>query len=99
MAELRPDRCWRTGFFFCVWLLLFLSVASGIRDVVSGSNETSRGPAGDTPEDPHHQTNSTTHKKAFPVLSFNYQDVRKPFVISLWILLALLMKLGEWPQD
>ncbi|XP_033950230.1 Na(+)/H(+) exchanger beta-like [Pseudochaenichthys georgianus] len=94
MAELRPARCWRTGFFFCLWLLLFLSVASGSLVVVSGSNETSGGPAGDTPEHPHHQTNSTTHKKAFPVLSFNYQDVRKPFVISLWILLALLMKLG-----
>uniref|UniRef100_A0A8C5E0X5 Sodium/hydrogen exchanger n=1 Tax=Gouania willdenowi TaxID=441366 RepID=A0A8C5E0X5_GOUWI len=32
--------------------------------------------------------------KAFPVLSFNFEHVRKPFEISLWILLALLMKLG-----
>uniref|UniRef100_A0A8C7YDQ1 Sodium/hydrogen exchanger n=1 Tax=Oryzias sinensis TaxID=183150 RepID=A0A8C7YDQ1_9TELE len=30
----------------------------------------------------------------FPVLAFNYEHVSKPFVISLWILLALLMKLG-----
>uniref|UniRef100_A0A671YTE5 Sodium/hydrogen exchanger n=1 Tax=Sparus aurata TaxID=8175 RepID=A0A671YTE5_SPAAU len=44
--------------------------------------------------DSHHQSNSTAHKKAFPVLSFNYDHVRKPFEISLWILLALLMKLG-----
>uniref|UniRef100_A0A3Q3L0L7 Uncharacterized protein n=1 Tax=Mastacembelus armatus TaxID=205130 RepID=A0A3Q3L0L7_9TELE len=37
---------------------------------------------------------STTHEKAFPVLSFNYSHVKQPFEISLWILLALLMKLG-----
>ncbi|XP_061520454.1 sodium/hydrogen exchanger 1b isoform X2 [Phycodurus eques] len=41
--------------------------------------------------------NATTHRKAFPVLSFNYEHVRKPFEISLWILLALLMKLGAVP--
>lgn len=74
----------------CVLLLVFLSVASASRDVVSGNNETWRNP----PEDSHHLTNSTAHKKAFPVLSFNYDHVRKPFEISLWILLALLMKLG-----
>uniref|UniRef100_A0A672IUA6 Sodium/hydrogen exchanger n=1 Tax=Salarias fasciatus TaxID=181472 RepID=A0A672IUA6_SALFA len=51
-------------------------------------------PARSTHEDPHHRTNSTVHKKAFPVLSFNFDHVRKPFEISLWILLALLMKLG-----
>uniref|UniRef100_A0A3Q1AGE3 Sodium/hydrogen exchanger n=1 Tax=Amphiprion ocellaris TaxID=80972 RepID=A0A3Q1AGE3_AMPOC len=32
--------------------------------------------------------------KAFPVLAFNFEHVRKPFEISMWILLALLMKLG-----
>lgn len=79
----------------CVLWLVFVSAASASRDVVSGNNETSRNPAGATKEDPHHQTNSTAHKKAFPVLSFNYDHVRKPFEISLWILLALLMKLGE----
>ncbi|KAL2080317.1 hypothetical protein ACEWY4_024110 [Coilia grayii] len=42
------------------------------------------------------KTNGTiTHtKKAFPVLSVNYDYVRMPFEISLWILLASLMKLG-----
>ncbi|XP_062853750.1 sodium/hydrogen exchanger 1b [Trichomycterus rosablanca] len=30
----------------------------------------------------------------FPVLTVNYERVRKPFEISLWILLASLMKLG-----
>uniref|UniRef100_A0A3Q2YTN1 Sodium/hydrogen exchanger n=1 Tax=Hippocampus comes TaxID=109280 RepID=A0A3Q2YTN1_HIPCM len=45
-------------------------------------------------DEEHQQGNSTAHRKAFPVLSFNYEYVRKPFEISLWILLALLMKLG-----
>lgn len=52
-------------------------------------------PARSTQEDPHdHHGNSTGHKKAFPVLAFNFEHVRKPFEISMWILLALLMKLG-----
>ncbi|XP_029298776.1 sodium/hydrogen exchanger 1b [Cottoperca gobio] len=99
MAELRPARFRRscsltlTG-FMCVLLLVLVSVVSASREVVSGNNETWRDPDRETQEDPHHQTNSTAHKKAFPVLSFNYDYVRKPFEISLWILLALLMKLG-----
>lgn len=43
-----------------------------------------------------HLTNITNTKKAFPVLAVNYEHVRKPFEIALWILLALLMKLGEY---
>ncbi|KAJ7991481.1 hypothetical protein DPEC_G00284320 [Dallia pectoralis] len=39
-------------------------------------------------------TNNGTAKKAFPVIGINYEHVRKPFEVSLWILLALLMKLG-----
>ncbi|XP_051721300.1 sodium/hydrogen exchanger 1 [Ctenopharyngodon idella] len=38
--------------------------------------------------------NSTHSKKPFPVLSFDYDTVRLPFEISLWVLLASLMKLG-----
>lgn len=77
----------------CVLLLVFVTVASTSRDLASGNNES----CGETvtQEDSHHKTNSTAHKKAFPVLSFNYDHVKKPFEISLWILLALLMKLGE----
>lgn len=43
------------------------------------------------------KTNGSSHptKKAFPVLSINYDYVRMPFEISLWILLASLMKLGR----
>ncbi|KAM6935496.1 Na(+)/H(+) exchanger beta isoform 1-T1 [Lycodopsis pacificus] len=33
-------------------------------------------------------------KKAFPVLSLDYDHVSTPFEISLWVLLASLMKLG-----
>lgn len=98
MAELRPTR--RSSSpplmgLMCVVLLVFVSIASASHGVVSRDNETLSSPSGETQEDPHHQTNSTAHKKAFPVLSFNYDHVRKPFEISLWILLALLMKLGE----
>ncbi|XP_033496332.1 Na(+)/H(+) exchanger beta isoform X1 [Epinephelus lanceolatus] len=33
-------------------------------------------------------------KKAFPVLSLDYEHIQTPFEISLWVLLASLMKLG-----
>lgn len=94
MAELRPSRRSSAGFLMCVLFLALVPAASASRDDVSGSNDTRRHPAQETPEGSHHETNSTDHKKAFPVLSFNYEHVRKPFEISLWILLALLMKLG-----
>ncbi|XP_041810958.1 Na(+)/H(+) exchanger beta-like [Chelmon rostratus] len=97
MAVLRPARSSsgpRLTGSLCVLLLVFVSAASASRDAVAGHNETWRNPAQVTEEDSHHQSNSTAPRKAFPVLSFNYDHVRKPFEISLWILLALLMKLG-----
>uniref|UniRef100_A0A671WKX6 Sodium/hydrogen exchanger n=1 Tax=Sparus aurata TaxID=8175 RepID=A0A671WKX6_SPAAU len=39
-------------------------------------------------------TGNVTHKKAFPVLSLDYHHIQTPFEISLWVLLASLMKLG-----
>ncbi|KAL6099404.1 uncharacterized protein ACO6RY_01233 [Pungitius sinensis] len=94
MAALGPSRRISTGApltgMFCVLLLVCVSVALASRDV--GTNETRTDAAGE-PQAPH-QTNSTTHKNAFPVLKLNYDHVRKPFEIALWILLALLMKLG-----
>lgn len=36
-----------------------------------------------------------SHRKAFPVLGIDYLHVRTPFEISLWILLACLMKIGK----
>ncbi|PKU29029.1 sodium hydrogen exchanger 1 [Limosa lapponica baueri] len=37
----------------------------------------------------------TKPRKAFPVLGIDYEHVRIPFEISLWILLACLMKLED----
>lgn len=83
----------------CVSLLLLVFVAvivSASPDAATGANETLRRPSGHSLDDSHdHPRNSSEHRKAFPVLAFNYEHVSKPFVISLWILLALLMKLGE----
>lgn len=52
-----------------------------------------------------HQSTSVDHtaegnghnvtKKPFPVLSLDYPHIQTPFEISLWVLLASLMKLGE----
>uniref|UniRef100_A0A3B3Z7S8 Sodium/hydrogen exchanger n=1 Tax=Periophthalmus magnuspinnatus TaxID=409849 RepID=A0A3B3Z7S8_9GOBI len=43
----------------------------------------------------HAPTNESGHqKKPFPVLDLNYEHVQTPFEISLWVLLASLMKLG-----
>ncbi|XP_077382338.1 sodium/hydrogen exchanger 1 isoform X2 [Festucalex cinctus] len=44
---------------------------------------------GDSEEKPKNVT-----KKPFPVLSFEYKHIQIPFEISLWVLLASLMKLG-----
>lgn len=95
MAELGRSRRGSTGApltgMLCVLVLVCVSVASASRDV--GNNETRRDAAG---EESPRLTNSTSREKVFPVLALNYDHVRKPFEIALWILLALLMKLGEW---
>uniref|UniRef100_A0A8C6T5P0 Sodium/hydrogen exchanger n=1 Tax=Neogobius melanostomus TaxID=47308 RepID=A0A8C6T5P0_9GOBI len=78
-----------TAVLWCFLVLLVcLAVASSGRDDVPESGESTGEVNG---HDSHHHNAS---KKAFPVLSFNYDHVRKPFEISMWILLALLMKLG-----
>uniref|UniRef100_A0A3Q2TCN5 Sodium/hydrogen exchanger n=1 Tax=Fundulus heteroclitus TaxID=8078 RepID=A0A3Q2TCN5_FUNHE len=78
---------------FTAVLLLFLVLAGS---AWTGDAHAAHNGTPTTQEDPdqHHGTNATNHRKAFPVLAFNYDHVRKPFEISLWILLALLMKLG-----
>jgi len=38
-------------------------------------------------------------KKAFPVLSLDYHHIHIPFEVSLWVLLASLMKLGEYRRE
>ncbi|TKS82438.1 Sodium/hydrogen exchanger 1 APNH [Collichthys lucidus] len=40
-----------------------------------------------------HSGNATHVKKAFPVLSLDYHHIKAPFEVSLWVLLASLMKL------
>ncbi|KAM7384681.1 hypothetical protein PAMA_011846 [Pampus argenteus] len=95
VLRLRPGRripAPRLTGFMCVLLLVFVTVSSVNPGVAPGNNESCKNQV--TPEDSHNRSNSSHHKKAFPVLSFNYEHVRKPFEISLWILLALLMKLG-----
>lgn len=72
-----------------MWVFLLCAFAVTCAD--GGNNETRSHPGRDL----HQHGNSTSHAKAFPVLSVNYDYVRKPFEISLWILLALLMKLGK----
>ncbi|XP_078146375.1 sodium/hydrogen exchanger 1b isoform X2 [Centroberyx gerrardi] len=69
-----------------VLLLVFVVAASASRDLSSKDARKN--------QESENKTNSSHHKKLFPVLSFNYEHVRTPFEISLWILLALLMKLG-----
>lgn len=49
-----------------------------------------------------HKAAEETHnftKKPFPVLSLDYHHIQTPFEISLWVLLASLMKLGECHMD
>lgn len=46
-----------------------------------------------------HSGNATFVKKAFPVLSLDYNHIKAPFEVSLWVLLASLMKLGEYYVD
>uniref|UniRef100_A0A3P9M6J5 Sodium/hydrogen exchanger n=1 Tax=Oryzias latipes TaxID=8090 RepID=A0A3P9M6J5_ORYLA len=84
----------RLAGFVSLLLLVFVAVISASPDAATGANETLRRPSGHSLDDSHHPRNSSEHRKAFPVLAFNYEHVSKPFVISLWILLALLMKLG-----
>ncbi|XP_021170728.2 Na(+)/H(+) exchanger beta [Fundulus heteroclitus] len=79
------------GFTAVLLLFLVLAGSAWTGDAPAAHNGT---PSTQEDPDPHHGTNATNHRKAFPVLAFNYDHVRKPFEISLWILLALLMKLG-----
>lgn len=47
----------------------------------------------------NHNVSEKRHKepkKLFPVLSLDYENVQTPFEITLWVLLASLMKLGEY---
>ncbi|XP_030605493.1 sodium/hydrogen exchanger 1 isoform X2 [Archocentrus centrarchus] len=75
-----------------VMVLLFLE-GSVLTLGAASSNHYSPTPAH---SDSHNaQNQSSQHReKAFPVLDFNYNGVKTPFEIALWVLLASLMKLG-----
>lgn len=63
----------------------------------ASSPGTTQQPNLDTHEVPDVGHNSK--KKPFPVLSLDYPHIQTPFEISLWVLLASLMKLGEYHVD
>ncbi|XP_072304211.1 Na(+)/H(+) exchanger beta-like [Eucyclogobius newberryi] len=81
------NRRFFTAMSGCVLLLVCVAVASSSHDVVPKSD-------GDHNNNNNNNMSTVHVKKAFPVLSFNYHHVGIPFEISMWILLALLMKLG-----
>ncbi|XP_048007709.1 sodium/hydrogen exchanger 1 [Megalobrama amblycephala] len=68
--------------------LMLLGGAASSPDMGTGISQNNH----DHKDVGHNNTHSK--KKPFPVLSFDYETVRLPFEISLWVLLASLMKLG-----
>lgn len=91
-----------------VALVGLLPVLSPSASTIPGSEPPRERSIGDVttapPETPHHPVShpvnhsvehGSKHRKAFPVLGIDYPHVRTPFEISLWILLACLMKIGK----
>ena len=79
-------------------LLVFLVLGSLFPLGAASSPDTSAwdSSAGrDHPDQDTHKLHNHT-KKAFPVLGVDYPHIRIPFEISLWVLLASLMKLGKF---
>ncbi|XP_043116815.1 sodium/hydrogen exchanger 1 [Puntigrus tetrazona] len=74
-------------------LVLALLVGSGSPDMGTGHGKSS-----DSQDHGHRNQGNHSHtsppKKPFPVLSLDYNHVRLPFEICIWVLLASLMKLG-----
>ncbi|XP_018416665.1 PREDICTED: sodium/hydrogen exchanger 1 [Nanorana parkeri] len=93
-------------FFKCKWALtvLFILALMHLVPVVASDVNLDSEPEypGITPFDEgvnldaHSSSANKTYKprKLFPVLDLDYHHIRYPFEISLWILLACLMKLG-----
>ncbi|XP_036411286.1 Na(+)/H(+) exchanger beta-like [Megalops cyprinoides] len=83
----------RRGF----WLVIFICLSDTALPLREASAPSCTDNSHGDPKLPRGTANSfeTNHtKRSFPVLHFNYEHVRIPFEISLWILLASLMKLG-----
>lgn len=66
-----------------------------IGDVTTAPSETLQHPDDRNLTNLHIEHGVKTLRKAFPVLDIDYLHVRTPFEISLWILLACLMKIGK----
>uniref|UniRef100_A0AAR2IYS6 Sodium/hydrogen exchanger n=1 Tax=Pygocentrus nattereri TaxID=42514 RepID=A0AAR2IYS6_PYGNA len=81
-----------------IFLRLKISVPVGSdgSPVYDGVTQTEIPRAPHTPRHAHPEGpgGPHTHSRAFPVLTFQFETVRRPFEISLWILLASLLKLG-----
>ncbi|XP_077455419.1 sodium/hydrogen exchanger 1 isoform X2 [Stigmatopora argus] len=77
-------------------VLLVLLAVSVLPLGASSSPQVSHGDESviQTVEEDHHHHHRNFTKKPFPVLSFEYKHIQTPFEISLWVLLASLMKLG-----
>ncbi|XP_066573622.1 sodium/hydrogen exchanger 1 [Amia ocellicauda] len=76
-------------------LLVSLALLGLVLPGVLASSPAAHAEGGSDPHGSHGSSNSTPHvKKAFPVLSFDFHHVQTPFEVSLWVLLASLMKLG-----
>ncbi|XP_075800771.1 sodium/hydrogen exchanger 1 isoform X1 [Microtus pennsylvanicus] len=65
-----------------------------IGDVTTAPSEPLQHPDDHNLTHLHIEHGVKSHRKAFPVLDIDYLHVRTPFEISLWILLACLMKIG-----
>ncbi|KAG7273592.1 hypothetical protein CRUP_019838 [Coryphaenoides rupestris] len=99
MVMMAPTMVSRSGFFPPRLLLVVLVVVVVVVVVGGVASSSHQGE-----EDHHHHhdeemTTNVTHKKAFPVLSLKYHHVKIPFEVSMWILLALLMKLAVGPSE
>ncbi|KAL7868928.1 hypothetical protein SRHO_G00103120 [Serrasalmus rhombeus] len=91
------------GLCWLLWsVLLMVLVSSSVpvgsdgSPVYDGVTQTDIPRAPHTPRHAHPEGpgGPHTHSRAFPVLTFQFETVRRPFEISLWILLASLLKLG-----
>ncbi|KAL1258611.1 hypothetical protein QQF64_009188, partial [Cirrhinus molitorella] len=79
-----------------MFILVVVLLVGSLMPLRGASSSLGTGTTHDNHGLQNHQNSSDTtpSKKPFPVLSFDYDHVRTPFEISLWVLLASLMKLG-----
>ncbi|KAG9339169.1 hypothetical protein JZ751_024027 [Albula glossodonta] len=74
-----------------LWLAVFIFLLNTAKIVGGYAHSTGNSQGNETEGT---GVNGTHTMRSFPVLTFSYEHVRVPFEISIWILLASLMKLG-----